>query len=148
MKQASISNTINTYTTICSTDALLKEAEQTFKRRAIRNGYDSGYVDRVKQRKKTTQKPKESFPTLTIPYVSSAFTNDIKIAVKRSNLKVRKLQRAQSCLKTSLSSQDPTANHAKMCPSALFATTHLLPCRALRRTPSECTAWEQMSCGK
>ena len=74
MKQASISNTINTYTTICSTDALLKEAEQTFKRRAIRNGYDSGYVDRVKQRKKTTQKPKESLPTLTIPYVSSAFT--------------------------------------------------------------------------
>ena len=80
-------------------DASLNEAEQTFKRRAIRNGYDSGYVDRVKQRKKTTQKPKESLPTLTIPYVSSAFTNDIKRAVKRSNLKVRILQRPQSCLK-------------------------------------------------
>lgn len=77
MKQASTSNTINTYTTICLTDALLKEAEQTFKRRAIRNVYHSGYIDRIKQRKKRAQKPKESLPTLTIPYVSSVFTNDI-----------------------------------------------------------------------
>lgn len=47
IKQASISNT---YPTICSIDALLKEAEQqSFKRRAIRNCYDSGYVDRVEQ---------------------------------------------------------------------------------------------------
>ena len=30
MKQAIISNTIYTYTTICSTDALLKEAEHTY----------------------------------------------------------------------------------------------------------------------
>ena len=119
MKQASISNTINTYTTICSTDALLKEAEQTFKRRAIRNGYDSGYVDRVKQRKKTTQKPKESLPTLTIPYVSSAFTNDIKRAVKRSNLKVRILQRPQSCLKNLLVESRPydkSCKDASKCP--------------------------------
>ena len=47
IKQASISNT---YPTICSIDALLKEAEQqSFKRKAIRNCYDSGYVDRVEQ---------------------------------------------------------------------------------------------------
>ena len=107
MKQGSISNTINTYTTIYSTDALLKEAEQTFKRRAIRNSYNSGYLDRVKRRNKTRQKPKESLPTLTIPHVSSAFTNDIKRAVKRSNLNVRILQRPQSSLKNLLAESRP-----------------------------------------
>jgi hypothetical protein len=112
MKKACISNTINTYTAICSSDALLEEAEQTFKRRAIRNGYDNSYVDRVKQRKKTTQKQKESLPTLTIPYVSSGFTNDIKRAVKRSNLNVRIIQRPQSSLKNLLVESRP---HDKSC---------------------------------
>ena len=104
MKQACVSNTISV--------ALLEEAEQTFKRRAIRNGYDNSYVDRVKQRKKTTQKQKESLPTLTIPYVSSGFTNDIKRAVKRSNLNVRIIQRPQSSLKNLLVQSRP---HDKSC---------------------------------
>ena len=99
-------------TAICSSDALLEEAERTFKRRAIRNGYDNSYVDRVKQRKKTTQKQKESLPTLTIPYVSSGFTNDIKRAVKRSNLNVRIIQRPQSSLKNLLVESRP---HDKSC---------------------------------
>ncbi len=49
MKQACVCNTIQTYTAICSTDGLLEEAEQTFKRRAIRNGYDSSYIDQTER---------------------------------------------------------------------------------------------------
>ena len=64
------------------------------------------------QRKKTTQKQKESIPTLTIPYVSSGFTNDIKRAVKRSNLNVRIIQRPQSSLKNILVESRP---HDKSC---------------------------------
>ena len=112
MKQACVSNTIQTYTAICSNDGLLEEAEQTFKRRAKRNGYDSSYIDHVKARKRERHKPKESLPTLTIPYVSSGFTNDIKRAVKRSNLNVRIVQRPQSSLKNLLVESRP---HDKTC---------------------------------
>ncbi len=131
IKHACVSNTIQTYTAICSNDGLLEEAEQTFNRRAIRNGYDSTYIDHVKARERVRHKPKEYLPTLTIPYVSSGFTNDnvIKRAVKRSNLNVRIVQRPQSSLKNILvlSSQDPTIRHAKIPPNVLFATTRLSP---------------------
>ena len=61
MEQASTSNTITPRYV-----ALLKEAEQTFNRRAIRNVYHSDYIVRIKQRKKREQKPKECLPALTI----------------------------------------------------------------------------------
>ncbi len=101
MKQACVCNTIQTYTAICSTDGLLEEAEQTFKEER----YGTGMIAA------TLIKPKESLPTLIIPYVSSGFTNDIKRAVKRSNLNVRIVQRLQSSLKNLVESRP----HDKTC---------------------------------
>ena len=119
MKQACVSNTIQTYAVICLTDDLRKEAEQMFKRRAIRNGYDTSYIDHVKARKRVRHKPKKSLPTWTIPYVSSEFTNDIKRAVQRSSLNVRIVQRSQSFLKNLLVESRPydkTCKDPSKCP--------------------------------
>ena len=76
MKQASLSNIINT---ICSTDALLKEAEHGY-------GYDSG-IRRLSQTEKENNTENQRIATqriltLTIPYVPSAFRNDIKRAIQ------------------------------------------------------------------
>ena len=46
-------------------------------------------------------------PTLNIPYISSAFTNDIKKVVKRCNLDIRLIQRPQSSLKNLLVESRP-----------------------------------------
>ena len=46
-------------------------------------------------------------PTLNIPYISSAFTNDIKKAVKRCNLDIHLIERPQSSLKNLLVESRP-----------------------------------------
>jgi hypothetical protein len=108
VKSAVINNTINTYTSICSNNVLLQEAEQSFKTRALRNGYNQQHLNRIRSKpKKTTQNHSEPLPTLSIPYISSAFTNDIKKAVKRSNLNIRLIQRPQSSLKNLLVESRP-----------------------------------------
>jgi hypothetical protein len=64
VKCAVINNTINTYISvyICSNYALLQEAEQSFKTRAQRNGYNQQYVNRVRSKhKKTPQHQIEPF---------------------------------------------------------------------------------------
>ena len=127
VKCAVINNTINTYTSICSNNALLQEAEQSFKTRAQRNGYNQQYVNRVRSKpKKTTQNHSEPQPTLSIPYISSAFTNDIKKAVKRSNLNIRLIQRPQSSLKNLLVESRP---YDKLCKDAE-------KCNVCRNSPS------------
>ena len=120
IKTAAISNTINTYTSICSNDTLLHEAEITFERRAKRNGYDTGYINKVKERKnKAKRTKKEPLPILSILYILSAFTKDIKRAVQRSNLNVRIVQRPQRSLKSLLEESRPydkECKNAKKCP--------------------------------
>ncbi|XP_028394455.1 uncharacterized protein LOC114518647 [Dendronephthya gigantea] len=103
IKRAAIGNTIKTYTSICSNDTLLQEAERKFERRARRNGYDSKYVNKVKATKSKKRASKTEAPsTFTIPFISSQFTNDIRRAVQRSDLNVRIVERSQSSLKNLL----------------------------------------------
>ena len=108
IKHAVINNTINTYTSICSTNTLLQEATDSFKTRAQRNGYSPQYINQVTSKpKKLPRHHREPLPTLTIPYISSAFTNDIKKALKRYNLDIRLVQRPQSSLKNLLVESRP-----------------------------------------
>ena len=113
-----IVNTITTYEAICSNDALLKEAELSFEERAIRNGYNREYVKTLKRKKATTKattkatRKNESTTTLTIPFISRSFTNDIRRAVQRSNLNVRIVQQPQACLNDPLVESRP---HDKAC---------------------------------
>ena len=103
IKHAVINNTINTYTSICSTNTLLQEATDSFKTRAQRNGYSPQYINQVRSKpKKLPRHHRVPLPTLTIPYISSAFTNDIKKALKRCNLDICLVQRPQSSLKNLL----------------------------------------------
>jgi saccharopine dehydrogenase-like NADP-dependent oxidoreductase len=63
IKRAAIGNTIKTYTSICSTDALFEEADRKFKRRAIRNGYGNKYIKKSKQQNENYQNRKSNlFP--------------------------------------------------------------------------------------
>jgi hypothetical protein len=97
IKRAAIGNTIKTYTSICSTDALFEEAERKFERRARRNGYSNNYIKKVQTTKRKLPKSKvEPLPTFTIPFISRSFTTDIRRAVQSSNLNVRILERPQS----------------------------------------------------
>ena len=110
IKYAVINNTINTYTSICSTNTLLQEATDSFKTRAQlqRNGYSPQYINQVRSKpKKLPRHHREPLPTLTIPYISSAFTNDIRKALKRCNLDIRLVQRPQSSLKNLLVESRP-----------------------------------------
>ena len=123
IKKAAIVNTITTYEAVCSTDTLLEEAERSFENRATRNGYKKEYIETLKRKKITTKKrPKHnSQTTLTIPFISRSFTNDIRRAVQRSNLNVRILQQLQVFLKKSsvpVESRpyDKTCKDAKNCP--------------------------------
>ena len=107
-KRAVINNTVNTYTSICSISILLQEAAESFKTRAQRNGYNPEYLNQVRWKpKKAPKHQSEPLPTLTIPYISSAFTNDIKKAVKRCNLDIRLIQRPESSLKNLLVESRP-----------------------------------------
>jgi predicted nucleic acid-binding protein len=66
IKRAAIGNTIKTYTSICSTDALFEEAERKFERRALRNGYSNNYIKKVQTTKRKLPKSKvEPLPTFT-----------------------------------------------------------------------------------
>ena len=131
IKHAVINNTINTYTSICSTNTLLQEATDSFKTRAQRNGYSPQYINQVRSKpKKLPRHHREPLPTLTIPYISSAFTNDIKKALKRCNLDIRLVQRPQRSLKISSSNQDLTTKHVKRLLNATSVETrhqHLKP---------------------
>ena len=93
VKRAAIGNTIKTYTSICSTDALFEEAEQKFERRARRNGYSNNYIKKIQTTKRILPKSKvEPLPTFTIP------STDIRRAIQSSNLNVRIVERPQSSL--------------------------------------------------
>ena len=120
IKRATIVNSITTYEAICSNDALLKEAELSFEERAIRNGYNREYVKTLKRKKATTKATRkdESTTTLTIPFISRSYTNDIRRAVKRSNLNVRIVQQPQACLKDLLVSRphDKACKDVNKCP--------------------------------
>jgi hypothetical protein len=76
----------------------------------------------VKERKnkaKRTKKEPLYIPALSIPYISSAFTKDIKRAVQRSNLNVRIVQRPQRSLKSlqvESRPNDKECKNAKKCP--------------------------------
>ena len=108
VKRTVINNTISTYTSICSNSVLLQEAAESFKTRAQRNGHNPEYLNHVRSKPKNTPKHQsEPRPTLTIPCISSAFTNDIKKAVKRCNLDIRLIQRPQNSLKNFLVESRP-----------------------------------------
>ena len=108
VKRAAIGNTIKTYTSICSTDALFEEAEQKFERRARRNGYSNNYIKKVQTTKRKLPKSKvEPLPTFTIPFISRSFTTDIRRAIQSSNLNVRIVERPQSSLKQLLVESRP-----------------------------------------
>jgi hypothetical protein len=63
IRRAAIGNTIKTYASICSTDALFEEADWKFERRAIRNGYGNKYIKKSKQRNENYQNRKSNlFP--------------------------------------------------------------------------------------
>ena len=104
VKSSVINNTINTFSSICSNNTLLHEAAKSFKTRALKNRYSPQYLNRVQSKpKKTPKHQSELLPMLiTIPYISSAFTYDIKKAVKRCNLDIRLVQRPQISLKNLL----------------------------------------------
>ena len=125
VKRAVINNTINTYTSTCSNRILLQEATESFMTRAQRNGYNPEYLNQVRSKpKKTPKHQSEPLPTLTIPYISSAFTNDVKKALKRCNLEIRRIQRPQSSLKITSSNQDIMQRHHQMhCLSELAINT-------------------------
>ena len=130
VKRAVINNTVNTYTSICSNSILLQETAESFKTRAQRNGYNPEYLNQVRSKpKKTPKHQSEPRPTLTIPYISSAFTNDIKKAVKRCNLDIRLIQRPQSSLKNLLVESRP---YDKACKD----TTKCNVCRNSPSTPN------------
>ena len=131
VKRAVINNTISTYTSICSKGVLLQEAAESFKTRAQRNGYNPEYLNHVRSKPKNTPKHQsESRPTFTIPYISSAFTNDIKKAVKRCNLDIRLIQRPQNSLKNLLVESRP---YDKACKDTA-------KCNVCRNSPSTPTS--------
>ena len=114
-----------------SNNTLLQEAAESFKTRAVRNGYSPQYLNRVKSKpKKTPKHQSELLLTLTIPYISSAFTNNVYKVVKRRNLDIRLVQRPQSSLKIFSSNQDLTTKHARILVNATSVGTrhqHLQP---------------------
>ena len=131
IKRAVINNTISTYTSICSNSVLLQEAAESFKTRAQRNGYNPEYLNHVRSKPKNIPKHQnEPRPTLTIPYISSAFTNDIKKAVKRCNLDIRLIQRPQNSLKNLLVESRP---YDKACKDTA-------KCNVCRNSPSTPTS--------
>ena len=136
VKRAVINNTISTYTSICSNSVLLQEAAESFKTRAQRNGYNPEYLNHVRSKPKNTPKHQsDPRPTLTIissafTYISSAFTNDIKKAVKRCNLDIRLIQRPQSSLKNLLVESRP---YDKACKDTV-------KCNVCRNSPSTPTS--------
>ena len=107
IKRATIDNTIKTYTSICSNEIMLQEAEKKFEKRARRNGYTDGYIREVKTTKRKLRPKIETRSTFTIPFISRQFTNDIKRAVQGSNLNVRIVERPQSSLKDLLVESRP-----------------------------------------
>jgi hypothetical protein len=129
IKRATIVNNITTYEALCSNDALLKEAELSFEERAIRNGYNREYVQTLKRKKATTKarRKDESKTTLTIPFISRSFTNDIRRAVQRSNLNVRIVQQPQASLKNLLVESRPYDKTCKDVKKCLVCRTSSVP---------------------
>ena len=60
IKRAAIGNTIKTYTSICSTDALFEEAERKFERRALRNVYSNNYIKKSRQQNENCENRKSN----------------------------------------------------------------------------------------
>ncbi|XP_028416688.1 uncharacterized protein LOC114540877 [Dendronephthya gigantea] len=134
IKRAAIGNTIKTYTSICSNDTLLQEAERKFERRARRNGYDSKYVNKVKATKSKKRASKTEAPsTFTIPFISSQFTNDIRRAVQRTDLNVRIVERSQSSLKNLLAESRPYDNTCTNPSKCSVCSRSLLPIRCSQK---------------
>ena len=132
VKRAAIGNTIKTYSSICSTDALFEEAERKFERRARRNGYSNNYIKKVQTTKRKLPKSKvEPLPTFTIPFISRSFTTDILRAIQSSNLNVRIVERPQSSLKQLLVESRP---YDKVC-----TDTSKCPICSNSNTPVRCT---------
>jgi hypothetical protein len=103
IKPAAIGNTIKTYTSICSTDALFEEAERKFERRALRNGYSINYIKKARQQNENCQNRKSNLFLHSLPealhsiHFQTFYLRHPKSGP--SNLNFRIVERSQSSLK-------------------------------------------------